>query len=69
MHFSVEGEGTFASLEFQPYGSRILQLFDLRFVVVVVVVVVVVEAPPISPRLTEAEKERDAYFPPSRAKE
>lgn len=64
MHFSVVGEGTFASLEFQPYGSRILQLFDLRFVVVVVV-----EAPPISPRLTEAEKERDAYFPPSRAKE
>lgn len=58
MHFLVEkGEGTFASLEFQRYRSRILQLFD--------VYVSSSKIPPISPRLTEAEKkerERNAYF-------
>lgn len=52
-----KGEGTFASLEFQRYRSRILQLFD--------VYVSSSKIPPISPRLTEAEKkerERNAYF-------
>lgn len=42
-------EGTFASLEFQPYRSRILQLFD---------VYVSSNTPPISLRLTEAERKR-----------
>lgn len=52
MHFLVEkGEGTFASLEFQRYRSRILQLFD--------VYVSSSKIPPISLRLTEAEKKRE----------
>lgn len=46
-----KGEGTFASLEFQRYRSRILQLFD--------VYVSSSKIPPISLRLTEAEKKRE----------
>lgn len=46
-----KGEGTFASLEFQRYRSRILQSFD--------VYVSSSKIPPISLRLTEAEKKRE----------